>query len=155
MKCVRWLLITLLVFATTSYAELTPEQKKVAAEAQQELLAPCCWRSPIADHESDIAMTMRREVNQMAEEGKSKDEIVDFYIAEYGSQILSIPTREGFNMVAWIMPVIMLVLGVIMVILILLYWRRQTTAATSAMPVVESISSEMDERIEQELRAQS
>ena len=43
--------------------------------------------------------------------GKSKPEVLQAMVAQYGERILAAPTKEGFNLTAWIIPFVMLVAG--------------------------------------------
>ena len=44
----------------------------------------------------------------MIGEGKTRAQIIAFYRAQYGEKVLSAPTTEGFNILAWTMPFIAL-----------------------------------------------
>lgn len=55
------------------------------------LIAPCCWREPIAIHRSAEALQMLDEVEQFVLEGRSEDEIKSVYVARYGPRILADP----------------------------------------------------------------
>jgi len=55
------------------------------------LIAPCCWREPIAIHRSDVALQMLEGVRQFVAEGHSEEEIKAIYVARYGVRILADP----------------------------------------------------------------
>jgi len=56
-----------------------------------ELIAPCCWREPIAIHRSQEALQMLDDVEKLVAEGRSEEEIKNIYIARYGPRILVDP----------------------------------------------------------------
>ena len=56
-----------------------------------ELIAPCCWREPIAIHRSSEALHMLDEVEKLVAEGQSEEEIKNIYVARYGPRILADP----------------------------------------------------------------
>src|SRR5271163_4917932 len=58
-----------------------------------------------------FAVPMRGEIDRMIAAGKSRAQIIAFYRHEYGEKVLSAPTTEGFNLLAWTMPFIALALG--------------------------------------------
>ncbi len=43
-------------------------------EIETLLIAPCCWRQPISDHQSEIVSEMKVEIRQMLDEGKDRQE---------------------------------------------------------------------------------
>lgn len=77
---------------------------KDANELERMLIAPCCWRQPVAGHFSPAAEKMRRGIRAMLTVGKSKSEIIDFYVDQHGQAILARPPFTGFNMLAYLLP---------------------------------------------------
>ena len=61
--------------------------------------------------------------------------ILNAFVAEYGPVVLAAPLRGGFDVVAWIVPFAVLVLGGLGVMFVLRRWRRQTRLAIPAAPV--------------------
>lgn len=47
---------------------------------------------------------MHRQVVSLVEEGKSAEEILDAFVAEYGEMVLMAPRKEGFNIVGYVLP---------------------------------------------------
>ena len=70
---------------------LTTAQTAELQKVEKRLLAPCCYTQSIAEHGSDIAVQMRREVTEMISNGKSESEIVAHYRDIYGDRILIVP----------------------------------------------------------------
>lgn len=61
--------------------------------------------------ECSVAKQITDQVTQMVNEGQSKDEIIRSFVKKYGERILAAPTKKGFNLMAWIMPFLALMLG--------------------------------------------
>jgi cytochrome c-type biogenesis protein CcmH/NrfF len=70
---------------------LNPAQLESYHRLTQQLIAPCCWREPIAIHRSPEAVQMLEEVQQSLVEGRSEDEIRSLYVDRYGDRILADP----------------------------------------------------------------
>ncbi len=121
-----------------------------AKELEALLIAPCCWRAPIGDHQSDIAGEMKQEVRQMLQEGRTHQEILDHYVEQYGVRILAVPPQEGFNRMSFLMPIVFVVFGFAVVGIILQRWRRQSSEAISP-PADATVSDEISRRIQKEL----
>jgi cytochrome c-type biogenesis protein CcmH len=58
-----------------------------------------------------FAVPVREDIAKSLAAGQSEDEIIARYVAEYGEKVLSAPTREGFNLLAWWGPYAALVAG--------------------------------------------
>lgn len=147
--------LLILVLATVADLGWGAQSKEPALELQAKelealLIAPCCWRAPIADHQSAIATEMKQEVRQMLQEGKSHQEILDHYVEQYGVRILAVPPQEGFNRMSFLMPIVFVVFGLAVVGILLQRWRRQ--ASEAGPPQVDaSVSDEVSRRIQKEL----
>jgi len=75
----------------TEAQTLTPAQTESYRRLTNQLIAPCCWREPIAIHRSQEALQMLGEVEQLVREGRSEDKIKNIYVARYGPRILADP----------------------------------------------------------------
>ena len=43
----------------------------------------------------------------MMNKGWDKDKIENYYVNQYGEEILTAPERSGFSLVAWILPFVL------------------------------------------------
>ncbi len=140
-------------WAQVEESPLEAEAKELAAL----LISPCCWRAPIADHQSAIAGEMKQEVRRMLQEGLGHQEILDHYVDQYGVRILAIPPQEGFNRMSFLMPIVFVVFGVAVVGILLQRWHRQSSGESSRQTGVEevrgppAVSDEVSHRIQKEL----
>jgi cytochrome c-type biogenesis protein CcmH/NrfF len=48
--------------------------------------------------------------------------------------VLTVPTNQGFNRMAWIMPYLALVLGIGLVVFIVAVWKKRPLAIHSSVP---------------------
>ncbi len=60
------------------------------------MLAPCCYAEPVARHQSEIAVKMRLEIQSWVNTGKTDEEILAVYKAQYGARVLAPPPREAW-----------------------------------------------------------
>lgn len=56
-----------------------------------------------------------KEIEEMLNDGMTKDEIIQSYVDEYGQAALREPGKDGNGLIAWGMPVIAFLFGVIIV----------------------------------------
>jgi cytochrome c-type biogenesis protein CcmF len=76
-------------------------------EMQREIVCMCgtCGRKNLAECTCSPAAEMRTELSGLVKQGKTRDEIFQYYIAKYGSQEpLAAPIDKGFNRLAWFFP---------------------------------------------------
>ena len=91
--------------------KLTAEQMGRYDRLTHQLIAPCCWREPIAIHRSQEALQMLDEVEKLVAEGRSEDKIRNIYVARYGPRILADPPGVSkywlyllpFSLLTWFM----------------------------------------------------
>lgn len=140
------LLITfmLLLAASFSYA-LT------SSEVEGELMCNCGCGDLLVNCTCGEADELRGIIGNMIDEGKSKDEIVDAFVARFGDVILSAPPKRGFNLIAYIMPFVGLLLGITILIWFVSRWKRVAAATASPDGRVSELDPEMEDRIKSEL----
>ena len=77
--------------------------------------------------------------------------VFNWFVGKYGPTVLAAPIRGGFDVVAWIVPFAVLLLGIGGVILVLQLWRRRQLRSTSPTPPTPSPSDvALRERIRRE-----
>jgi cytochrome c-type biogenesis protein CcmH len=159
MKAFNSILLTLgilfLALPSTAVDDVAAREAE-AKHIETMLIAPCCWRQPVSDHPSDIASHMKVSIRQMLEEGKERQEILDFYVERYGARILSVPPQQGFNRMSFLMPVLFGIVAMAVVGVVLRKWSRSSGAARAAQidkdPELDgAVKHEMSRRIQEEL----
>ncbi len=110
-----------------------PQAKTTLPDVEDEVMCPICGtalnlsESPQADRERAF---IRREIAQ----GKTKDEIKDELVAQYGTQVLAEPPKSGFDLAAWIVPGLAILLAAIAIGVALWRWRRAGRGGGGAPP---------------------
>lgn len=95
---------------------------------------------------------LREEIRAQMALGKSKAEILTYFRNKYGEKILSSPTTTGFNLVAWVMPFALMILGGLIVSIAIMRWsgRAQQESRTEQQPARPA--SPYDKILEKELK---
>ena len=102
--------------------------------------------SPQAERERDF---IAREIAQ----GRSKDEIKDDLVAQYGPEVLAEPGTSGFDLAAWVVPGGAILLAALGVAIGLRRWRRATEAVARIEPQgTKPLDPADEERLEADLR---
>ena len=94
---------------------------------------------------------MNREVRGKLEAGESDEEIYDFYVAQFGAQVLAAPRAEGFNLLGWIMPFVALGLGAGVVVAAYRRLRGEVGQVSSDSQVERTVDPQVRARIQREL----
>ena len=87
---------------------------------------------------------MREELMAAIQRGDSDNLTLQAFVQKYGPTVLAAPTTAGFNRVAWIMPYLALLLGIIGTGVLVRAWRHRPAAAPSGLTSASS-SPEYDE----------
>ena len=78
-------------------------QQASLPDIEYEVMCPICGTT-LELSESPQAERERELIRGLIAEGKSKDEIKDAIVAEYGEDVLAVPDSEGFDLTAWVIP---------------------------------------------------
>ena len=141
MKTTRGLWVVTL-FLTSLIAQ---NDEAVIKELKQSLMASC-FHGTVADHGD---ANMEAKISEMVSEGKTKQEVVDYYVEMYGEQILAVPIASGFNLMAWLAPVAVFLIGV----LIFFNYLKQKSLEPVTKPGSEKDKKiQYDDLIERELK---
>ena len=66
----------------------------------------------------EISFQMRAVIREMLAEGRTRDEVLDYFVDRYGADILAAPPKSGANLVAWILPVAGVLAGIAVLFLV-------------------------------------
>jgi cytochrome c-type biogenesis protein CcmH len=90
-----------------------PEQQALYKSITEEVRCLVCQNNTIADSTAPLAADLRREIRRKIEAGQSESEIKDFLVERYGDFILYKPRFRSWNLVLWLGPAALLVIGLI------------------------------------------
>ncbi len=130
-------LVLVMLAAFPAFGAEASKAAKMEREIEDSLIAPCCWSQPVSQHYSEAADQIRKEVHEMVAAGKSRDDIINFYVAKYGERILAAPRAKGFNALAYILPFAALILGAWLLI-VLVKKLRMPAPAPSPAPIPDA-----------------
>jgi len=116
-----------LLAALVAVAALAPaasaQPRPLATEIESEVMCPVCG-TLLELAESPQAQREKAFVARLAAKGKSKDEIKDALVAEYGDAVLALPQGSGFSLSAYVVPIVAFLVAVAALALGILRWRR-------------------------------
>jgi len=98
------------------------------------------------------ATPLREEIAGMIKQGMNPEQIVKAFVAKYGKVILAAPPAEGFDMMAWTLPFIMLLLGFIVVYRLIKTWLNRKPLLAPSVGGPGTIPESYQDRIDRELK---
>jgi len=158
-QLVKWMpLLLALMFAliphSISYAQdENPITDDEVNELAKELYCPVCENVPLDVCPTQACAQWRELIREKMELGWSEQEIKEYFAAQYGDQVLAVPPRRGLNWLIYVLPPLILVIGIIIVVRIL----RKPKQPSSTPPSVEAEEQatppeDIMSEIEQDLR---
>lgn len=147
-------LLSLAVFPMPAAADGPLDQQ--ARDIAKELQCPICQNLSVADSPSELATQMRGIIREQLEAGKTRQEIEDYFVARYGESVLRNPPKEGFNLLVWWIPPIVLAVAAGLVVRML---SGRATRSASAVDEGPALTEQERERygrlLEQELHGKA
>jgi cytochrome c-type biogenesis protein CcmH/NrfF len=119
-------------------------------DVEDEVMCPICG-TLLELAESPQAKRERVLVRRLIAEGKSKDEIKDALVAQYGRQVLALPGGSGFDLSAYLVPAIAFVVAVVALAIGVRRWRRAAKSAGPGSTSGDGPQGEDAERLDADL----
>lgn len=141
-----WLFLTALLFSSVAFSSIdalnfsSPQQESDYHQLTQSLRCPQCQNNNIADSNATIAVDMRGKVFELLQEGKSKNDVVDYMVARYGNFVTYDPPMTAGTLVLWIAPLLLVLLGVVFLL-------RRKPKAQSALKSQDVLTDEDNARL--------
>jgi cytochrome c-type biogenesis protein CcmH/NrfF len=143
------LIVAALALAFAASAGAEPRTTVNAIEG--EVMCPVCG-TLLELAESPQAQREKAYVAHLVAQGKSKGEIKDALVAQYGPSVLALPEASGFDLTAYLIPIVAILLAAVAVAFGVRSWRRsgsRSEAGDGEAP--ERPSGEEAERLEADL----
>ena len=110
-----FLLVFLLISCSENFKDIEPQELRVIS-LNKEIMCPVCPGESIDQSQNDLAIQMRFIVTKLVDEGKSDEEIKEYFVQRYGEVVLMEPSTNGLGLIAWTVPWIAFIFTIVMVI---------------------------------------
>lgn len=136
--------------AATPAPRAAPQTTTNAIEA--EVMCPVCG-TLLELAESPQAKREKVFVAKLVAEGKSKTEVKDALVAQYGPSVLALPKASGFDLSAYLVPILALAIAVVVLTFSVLRWRRsgRDEEPSASQAAADAPQGEDAERLEADL----
>jgi cytochrome c-type biogenesis protein CcmH len=125
------------------------ETQPTVSEISSEVMCPVCG-TLLELAEAPQAQRQKAFIARLIGEGRTKTQIKDALVAEYGEEVLALPRGSGFDLSAYLVPIVAFVLAAIALALGVLRWRRAGSHSDDE-PASPGPSREDAERLDADL----
>ncbi len=129
-------------------------QEDTVREIASQLRCPVCQNLSVADSPSGLANEMRGVIREKVKAGETPQQIRAYFVSKYGEWILLGPVKTGFNLLAWGLPFVGIVVGAVAVIWLARRWAAGAGPAAEgeeAGPPADPEDAPYRERLRREL----
>jgi cytochrome c-type biogenesis protein CcmH len=119
-------------------------------DIEDEVMCVTCG-VPLNTAQSPQAERQRELIRGLLAEGRSKEEIKDRLVDEYGVAVLAMPEQSGFGRAAYVVPVAVVAILLALLALLLPRWRRRAPAPAAASGAATDITAAERDRLDDEL----
>ncbi len=140
-----------IALAPAAQAQAAPQPRASLTELESQLMCTAC-REPLAVAQSPEADQERDYIRTLIAQGLTTKQIEQNLVAQYGVGVLGRPPAHGFNLSIYLLPPVILIVGIAIIAVTLPRWRRRTRAATldpdQSLPPLDPLDQE---RLDKEL----
>ena len=118
-------------------------------DVARQVRCPTC-NTPLDVSNAPVALDMKRYIAEKRDAGWTQQQVIDGLVDEFGRGVLATPPKSGFDLIAWVVPGIVVLLGLAAIPVLTRAWARRPRpdAAAAGPPPTD----EEARRLEEELR---
>ena len=76
-------------------------------------MCPVCAGQTIAESSSTLAVQMRQVIRERLQQGQTREEIIAYFVAQFGEHVLATPPGRGGGLLVWLTPAAALCVGLV------------------------------------------
>ena len=113
----------------------------------RQLYCPVCESVPLDVCPTQACFQWRETIREKLGAGWTDQQILDYFVTQYGERVLARPSTHGLNVLVWVIPPVLLLAGAVVL------WRFLRQVRPLPVPLsTATAGDEYSERLEQELR---
>jgi cytochrome c-type biogenesis protein CcmH len=134
-------LLVLALGATPAGAAMSAKDTTSYIQVVDDVMCVVC-HEPLAVAQSPEAFQERDYIRQLIAQGKTRQQIEDDLVTQYGPAVLARPPADGVNVLVYIVPPLVLLLGLATLAVFVPKWRRRARQSEAEQP--EQAATAMD-----------
>lgn len=131
-------------------AALAAPQRASLSDIEDEVMCQVCG-TPLNVSQSLQADRERSFIERLIAQGRSKREIKDALVAQYGEGVLALPKDKGFNLAVYLVPGLAILLAGGLIGVSVARWRRKRIAPSEPLAPAPPRADAEDERLDADL----
>ena len=145
----RLLLVVAALLALAAPAALAAAPRTTLGDVEDEVMCPVCG-TPLNVSESPQANRERAYIRQLVAQGKTKAQIKQALVTQFGPNVLALPESDkGVNWAVYVVPAALVLAALVALAVFVPRWRRRRPS--DAEPPPAELSGEDEQRVEREL----
>ncbi|HSS79842.1 MAG TPA: cytochrome c-type biogenesis protein CcmH [Gaiellaceae bacterium] len=116
------LAVLALVLAAPAVAS---EQHPSLPELEGQLMCPICEGETLAQSDSAPAQQIKAYIQRRIDQGATRSQIKHELVVMWGQRILAAPPRHGFDLLAWLLPIVGVLGGAAVLGVLAWRWTRE------------------------------
>src|SRR6516162_340294 len=120
----------------------TPPQQSLdqrVHDVASQLKCLVCQGESVADSPATLSQQMRGIIRQQLQSGKSEQEVIQYFVSRYGDRILLSPPWQGLTLLAWLVPIALMIGGLLLLFFVLRSWQSQSNKEPGDVDRAESM----------------
>ncbi len=146
------LLVLALVALVLAAPAAASEQHPTLGELEGQLMCPICEGETLAQSDSPAAQQIKTYVQRRIDQGATRSEIKHELVQQWGARILAAPPRHGFDLLAWLLPIVGVLGGAAVIGVLAWRWSRQREPAAQWTLTARPLGPEDERLVDEELR---
>jgi cytochrome c-type biogenesis protein CcmH/NrfF len=143
--------IAVIVTTLPAAAAASTRPRASLTDVENDVMCLVC-HTPLAVSQSPQASAERDFIRALIARGETKPQIENALVAQYGSGVLALPRAHGFNLMIYVLPPALVLIGVAALAFTLPRWRaRETGRATSEEVAATPLDAADARRLDEEL----
>ena len=124
---------------------------RVYAVARQ-LLCPVCQGQTVAESDATVSLEMRTIIRQKLQAGETPDQILHYFVGQFGESVLAEPPRRGVSWLLYLGPFAALAAGFAIAAVMIRRWAGGPPAVPPSPPAgmdpsdLERLARDLDAR---------
>jgi cytochrome c-type biogenesis protein CcmH len=120
-------------------------QKTTLGDIEDEVMCPVCGTPLSLATEAPQAERQRELIQRLIADCRSKEQIKTVLVAEFGDEVLTLPDDEGFDLAAYLVPALAILLAAGALGFAALRWRRGRSDPGDAPATSAAAGARLDE----------
>jgi cytochrome c-type biogenesis protein CcmH len=144
----------LVAFLALAAPAAASERHPTLAELEDQLMCPVCQGETLAQSDSVPAQRIKAHLQQRIGQGWSQSRIINEEVDIWGTRILAAPRKHGFDLLAWVLPLVGIFAAAGVLAFLAWRWTRTHEEPAALGPASMNgrpLDPELEKRLDEEL----